>query len=120
MQEIKMKKRILIFAMLFLCCAIRILPQADSWGNLKKVYFYNSFNNDDQVLKHLESIEFGGLKRSDREEIASQLIAFGDFYFEKTNYPLAQAFYKKVLQVSPDYWYVYNKLVKIGKWYVES
>jgi tetratricopeptide (TPR) repeat protein len=69
------------------------------------------------VLEQLELIEFEDLIRADQKEIASQLIRFGDRYFERGKYDHAEAFYRKVFNVSPkdDYWYLYNKLEKIKR-----
>lgn len=110
-----MKNKALVFLMLFLCGTIWVLPKENSWGNLKKIYFYDSFSKYDQVLEHLRLLEFEGLKRADQREIASRLIAFGDSYFKKGKYRHAEEFYKKVLKLSPDYWYLYNKLEKIDR-----
>ncbi|NIM15124.1 MAG: hypothetical protein GTO45_24435 [Candidatus Aminicenantes bacterium] len=110
-----MKNKALVFVILFLCCTIWVLPKEDPWGNLKKIYFYDSFSKYDQVLEHLRLVELEGLKRADQKEIASRLIAFGDSYFKKGKYQYAEEFYKKVLKLSPDYWYLYNKLEKIDR-----
>lgn len=110
-----MKNKALVFVILFLCCTIWVLPKEDSWGNLKKIHFYDSFSKYDQVLEHLRLLELEGLKRTDQREIASRLIAFGDSYFKKGKYQHAEEFYKKVLKLSPDYWYLYNKLEKIDR-----
>lgn len=111
-----MKSKILT-AILFFLCTIFLLPKGSPWGNLKKIYFYDSIKNDRQVLEQLQAIEFSGLKRSDQKEIASQLIRFGDYYFEKGKYDHAEAFYRKVFDVSPnnDYWHLYSKLEKIER-----
>lgn len=111
-----MKNKILFLIFIFLC-SIFLFPKEDPWGNLKKIYFYDSAKNDRQVLEQLKLIDFEGLKRADQKEIASQLIRFGDNYFEKGKYDHAEAFYRKVFNVSPkdDYWYLYNKLEKIKR-----
>jgi tetratricopeptide (TPR) repeat protein len=111
-----MKNKILLVILIFLC-AVFLLPKEDPWGNLKKIYFYDSVKNDRQVLEQLGLIEFEGLNRADQKEMASQLIRFGDYYFEKGKYDHAEAFYRKVFNVShkDDYWYLYNKLEKIKR-----
>lgn len=111
-----MKNKILSVIFIFLC-PVFLLPKENPWGNLKKIHFYDSVKNDRQVLAQLELIEFEGLKRADQKEIASQLIRFGDYYFEKGKYEHAEAFYRKVFNVAPkdDYWYLYNKLEKIKR-----
>ncbi|UCH93536.1 MAG: hypothetical protein JSV88_25145 [Candidatus Aminicenantes bacterium] len=111
-----MKRKILL-AILFFLCTIFLLPKENPWGNLKKIYFYESIKKDQQVLTHLDLIDFEGLKRTDQKEIASQLTRFGDYYFEKGKHDHAEAFYRKVLTVSDkdDYWYIYNKLESIKR-----
>lgn len=111
-----MKNKIL-FVIFILLCSIFLLPKENPWGNLKKIHFYDSVKNYRQVLKQLELIEFEGLKRADQKEIAAQLIRFGNHYFEKGKYDHAEAFYRKVFNVSPkdNYWYLYNKLEQIKR-----
>lgn len=111
-----MKNKILFAVFIFLC-SIFLLPKENPWGNLKKIYFYDSVKNYRQVLEQLELIEFEDLNRADQKEIASQLIRFGDRYFEKGKYDQAEAFYRKVFNVSSkdDYWPIYNKLEKINR-----
>jgi tetratricopeptide (TPR) repeat protein len=110
-----MKNKAVVFLILFLCGTIWVLPKENSWGNLKKIYFYDSLSKYDQVLEHLSLLDFEGLKRDHQQEIATRLIAFGDSYFKKGKYRHAEEFYKKVLKLSPDYWYLYNKLEKIDR-----
>lgn len=111
-----MKIKILSVIFIFLC-PVFLLPKDDPWGNLKKIHFYDAAKNDRQVLEQLELIDFEGLTRADQKEIASELIRFGDYYFEKGKYDQAKAFYRKVFDVSvnDEYWYVYNKLEKIKR-----
>ncbi len=111
-----MKNKILFIIFIFLC-SISLLPGEDPWGSLKKIHFYDSVQNEQQVLEQLELIEFEGLKRADQKEIAAQLIRFGDHYFEKRKYAHAETFYRKAFNVTPgeDYWYLYNKLEKIKR-----
>lgn len=110
----KIKILLVIFVLL---CSVSLLPKEDPWGSLKKIHFYDSVKNYRQVLEQLELIEFEDLTRSDQKEIAAQLIRFGDHYFEKGKYEHAEAFYRKVFNVSPkdDYWYLYNKLENIKR-----
>jgi tetratricopeptide (TPR) repeat protein len=111
-----MKNKILL-AIVFVFCSVLLLPREDPWGNLKKISFYNSIQDDQTVLTHLQLIDFEGLNRADQEEIASRLIRFGDYYFTKGKYSQAEAFYRKVLTVSPRdaHWTIYNKLEKIHR-----
>jgi tetratricopeptide (TPR) repeat protein len=110
-------KKIFFLAILLMFCSVSLLPKEDPWGNLKKISFYDSLGDDQKVLAHLKLIDFEGLKRADQDTIASQLIRFGDNYLEKGKDRQAEAFYRKVLTVSPNdaYWTVYNKLEKINR-----
>ncbi len=107
-----MKKKI-VFIILFFCFFFSIFPEANPWGELKKIYFYDSIKNYDLVLKSLNAIDISMVKRSDQKEIASSYINLGDHYFSLKKYELAEIFYKRVIEISPDYWYIYNKLEDI-------
>ncbi len=109
-----MKPKIL-FVILLLFCSSVILPTANPWGEIKKIHFYDSIKKYDQVLVHLAEIDFERVKRSEQKEIAARLIRFGDHYLNQRLYDYADAFYRKVLLLSPDYWYIYNKLDKINR-----
>ena len=109
------KKTLFLFLILFFFSSVLILPKENPWGNLKKIHFYDSVKDYHQVLTHLEHIDFEGLKRGNKKEIASKLVKFGDHYFDMGMYQHAEAFYRKVLAISPDFWYLYNKLEKINR-----
>ncbi len=109
-----MRKKVLFF-ILILLVAVYAFPREDSWGNLKKIYFNVSIHNDEQVLSLLSSINFDRMNRNERNDIARQLIRVGDHYFEGNNFKIAEAFYSKITSLSPQYWYLYNKLEKIRK-----
>lgn len=104
-------KRFFIFLFLmFLSTAVFLFPSDNPWGNLKKIYFYESIKNDPMVLENLNAINCDGFEKGERDNLASNLIKFGDLYFSGGKYDMAEAFYGKVLSLSPDYWYLYNKL----------
>lgn len=109
-----MKNKALLIVLLLLI-TVGVFPKGNSWGNLKKIYFYDSVSDYGQVRQHLDMIGFDGLKRGDQEDLASRLVAFGDYYFDKGRYEDAEAFYNKVLDHSAQYWYLYNKLEKIER-----
>lgn len=109
-----MKNKVVLIVLLLLC-TVWVYPEADAWGNLKKIYFYDSVGDYGQVRQHLDMTGFEGLKRGDQEELASRLVTFGDYYFDKGRYEDAEAFYNKVLNHSPQYWHLYNKLEKIER-----
>jgi tetratricopeptide (TPR) repeat protein len=104
-----------VFLILFVFCGGALLPKSNPWGEIKKIYFYDSVGDYDKVLTHLENIRFDPVKRTEQKEIAAFLIRFGDYYLEKGKYKHSEAFYRKVLDLSNDYWYVYNKLDKISR-----
>ena len=108
-------KKIVIIIMLFFCFFGSVFSESDPWGELKKIYFYNSVGNDDKVLERLHSIDIPKLKRSDQKEIAQAFTKLGDYYVTLKKYDLAEQFYQRVLEISPDYWVVYNKLEKISR-----
>ena len=107
-------------------CAIVIFPKDNPWGNLKKIYFYYSAEKaelskepskvlEEKIKKHLNLIQFEGVNRNDHNEIVSHLIKFGDHYFTEGKFNLSRSFYKKVLNISPDHWDLYNKIEKINR-----
>ncbi len=100
---------------LFLSCSVFIFSEGNPWGHLKKIYFYNSAQKNSKVLENLNSINLEDVKRTERREIVKRLIGFGDYYFSKGDKDLAEVFYKKVVDLSPEYWYVYNRLEKIDR-----
>ena len=107
-----MKKKALFFV-LFFTLFFSSFARENTWGHLKKIYFYDSLKKYDQVQENLGLLNLEEIKRSDRIEITQKLLNFGDHYFSEGKYELAGLFYKKVLKVSPDYWYVFNKLENI-------
>lgn len=109
-----MKNKLFII-ILFFCTTFSIFAGDNPWGNLKKIHFYDSVKNYEKVMENLEQIDCRGIERGEKEEIASNLIKFGDYFFSKGEYDNAEAFYRKVLSLSPDYWNLYNKLEKIDR-----
>ncbi|MGE5340466.1 MAG: tetratricopeptide repeat protein [Candidatus Omnitrophota bacterium] len=102
-------------AVLVIVCTAWIFPKDQTWGNLKKIYFYDSVGQGDRVLDCLQSLDTDGLTRTEKREIADQLLRFGDSGFIKGNVTQAEAFYQKVLSISPEYWHVYNRLEKVNR-----
>ena len=101
--------------LMFLESAVFLFPSENPWGNLKKIYFFESIKNDPLVLENLSAINCEGFEKEERDNLASNLIKFGDHYFTAGKYDMAEAFYSKVLSFSPDYWYLYNKLEEIDR-----
>ncbi len=96
--------------MLFLCWAMLGFSRSNSWGNLKKIYFYDSAGKYSKVMEELKAIDLEDISRAEQKEIAQHLVKFGDHYHAKKENMLARAFYGKVIDLSPEYWYIYNKL----------
>jgi len=111
-----MKKGFLFFSIVF-CFVSMAFSQnnTNTWGNLKKIYMYDSIKRYDKVLENLQLIGFVGLNKKEAEKIAFELINFGDYYSSKGKNKLSESFYKKVLEISPGFWYVYNRMGKINK-----
>ena len=120
-----MKNKVL-FIILFLFCILQIFPKSNPWGDLKKVYLYYSAKNSELSVEQTEilnekikvilnRIQFEGVNRSDKKEIVSHLVRFGDYYYAEGEFDLSKAFYKKVLKALPDNWDLYNKLERINR-----
>lgn len=89
---------------------------ANPWSNLKKIYFYDSSNELAAVKENLDRLEAQGLAPAEKLELLQKMNDLGDRYFQKKNFPLAEAFYRKILLISPsDAWPVYNKLERINR-----
>lgn len=110
-----MRNKWLFIVLLLFTLAAAGFAESNPWGELKKIHFYDSVKNDGKVLENLEKINCDGMERVERDKIAARLIRFGDHYFSQKNYKNAEAFYRKVLSFSPEYWRLYNKLEKIDR-----
>lgn len=109
-----MKKKV-IFFILFLFCTILVLAKSTPWGNLKRIYFYDSAKRYSKVLAELKAINFDDITKDEQKEIARHLIKFGDHYLAKKENNLAKAFYNRVVDISPEYWSMFNKLEKMNR-----
>jgi tetratricopeptide (TPR) repeat protein len=106
-----MRKKLLFFLMVF-CFVSLVFSQNNKWGNLKKIHLYDSIKKYDKVLENLQLINLNGMNKEETEKVAFELINFGDYYFSEGKHELSKRFYKKALEISPGFWYVYNKLGK--------
>ncbi len=111
----RVSRNYLGFFILFLLCSVLLFSRTSPWGNLKKIYFYDAAGRYSKVLEELKAIQFTDVNRNEQKEIAKNLVKFGDYYFSNDKKDMATAFYEKVANLSPAYWYVYNKLEKINK-----
>jgi len=109
------KKAVLVFLILLFCCTFPMVSQGNPWGNLKKIYFYTSMQDEKSVLERLDSIDLDEVKRSEQSDMTRRLIQFGDYFFSKGKIDTAEAFYKKVVDHAPRYWPVVNKLEKVKR-----
>lgn len=110
-----MKKK-LVFVIVLLSMWTVLLPTSTQpWGTLKKIYYYHDHSQYEKVLEHLQMLDLDSISRTDQDVIAGELIRFGDFYTEQKRYGHAEAFYMKVLDLSPRYWTIYNKLENIDR-----
>jgi tetratricopeptide (TPR) repeat protein len=89
---------------------------ANPWGSLKKIYFYEASGNLDEVRSNLQRLDAQAIPPAEKSSLLRSLAELGDRYYAKKNYSLAEAFYRKALQISPaDAWPVYNQLERIGR-----
>lgn len=109
-----MKKKAL-FLFLFFWLFGSLIPETNPWGELKKIYFYDSLNKYTRVMESLNDVDIHRIKRSDKKEFARQFIQMGDKYFNENRMDLSENFYQRALAISPDYWFVYNRLEKINR-----
>ena len=92
------------------------MAAASPWGSLKKIYFYEASGNFNEVRRNLERLDAQALPPEEKSSLTKKLSDLGDRYFNKMNNSLAEAFYHKALQVSPqDAWPAYNKLERIAR-----
>lgn len=108
-----MKNKGILVIVCLIVSATFLFPASNPWGNLKKIHFYDSLNNYEKVLEHLQQIDTKGLRKQEKTNLGQQLITFGDHYLSKKQYKTAESFYTKVISFSPGYWHLYNKLEKI-------
>ncbi len=109
------KKIILTLSGLALLASLA-MAATNPWGNLKKIYFYEASGNLDEVGKNLDRLDAQALPPAEKIELMRDLAELGDRYYQKDDYALAEAFYRKTLAISPpDAWPIYNKLEKISR-----
>jgi len=87
-----------------------LILTANPWGNLKKIYFYKSLNNKAEMLKYLNSMEKESINTIEADELGKRLIELGDFFYKKGDKDTAIKFYNKSLDISDNFWFVYNKI----------
>ena len=81
------------------------LAASSPWGNLKKIYFYEASGNLGEVRQNLDRLDAQALPPAEKIELMKKLAELGDRYYQKNDYPLAEAFYRKTLAHSPqDAW----------------
>jgi len=84
------------------------------WSNLKKIHLYDSGADIAAVRENLAQLEVQTLSTIEKIELLQELNELGDRHFQKKDYSLAEAFYQKILLLSPeDSWPLYNKLERI-------
>jgi tetratricopeptide (TPR) repeat protein len=86
------------------------------WGDLKKIYFYESSGKIEEVKKNLARLDAQSLPHGEKIELMNKLEELADRYYQKGDDPLSETFYRKILDISPgDAWPIYNKLEKIAR-----
>ncbi|HSQ35057.1 MAG TPA: hypothetical protein VLQ89_03600 [Candidatus Binatia bacterium] len=109
------KKTLLLLALLAMISPLS-RAAANPWSNLKKIYIYD-FSGDIAALReNLAELDIQGLTPGETNELLQKLNELGDRYYKKKNYPLAEAFYQKILLLAPaNAWPLFNKLEKIAR-----
>jgi tetratricopeptide (TPR) repeat protein len=109
------KKSILILTGLLLLISFS-WAAANPWSNLKKIYFFDISGDISAVKENLAKLDAQNLIPTEKVELLQKLNELGDRYYQKKNFLLAEAFYQKILLLSPqDAWPIYNKLQKINR-----
>jgi tetratricopeptide (TPR) repeat protein len=106
-----------LMTMIALALLATFSPAASNpWGDLKKIYFYDTSGNLSEVRNNLDRLDAQTLPPAEKIELMKKLAELGDRYFQKGDYPMAGLFYRKALAISPqDAWPIYNKLEKISR-----
>jgi len=104
-----------IFLLIGMVLVSATAPAAvNPWSNLKKIHLYDSGANIAAVKENLAQLDVQALSTAEKIDLLQELNELGDRHFQKKNYSLAEAFYQKILLLSPeDSWPLYNKLEKI-------
>jgi tetratricopeptide (TPR) repeat protein len=107
------KKTALLLSALLLPGAL--CPAAvNPWSNLKKIYLYDSSGDMGAVRENLDHMDIRALPPGEKIELLQKLNELGDRHFREQNLALAEAFYRRIIQLSPeDSWPLYNKLERI-------
>ncbi|MBN2399750.1 MAG: hypothetical protein JXI33_05345 [Candidatus Aminicenantes bacterium] len=109
-----MTKKIVFFLVGLVLFGSFSMAATNPWSNLKKIYICDSSADIPAVMENLAEINVLELSPAEKAELLKKLNELGDRYFQKRNFPLAQAFYQKILQLSPrENWPLFNKLQKI-------
>jgi len=102
--------------LLFLGCLSWGFSQVNNpWGDLKKIYFYQAAADEESVRQVLAAMRIERVQRIEQREIGRHLLKFGDHYLSAGKKEMAEAFYRKVVDLSPEYWHIYNKLQSLDK-----
>ncbi len=106
-----------IVTMIALVLLASFSPAASNpWGDLKKIYFYDGSGNLAEVTHNLVTLDAQTLPPAEKIELIKKLSELGDRYYQKGDYRLAEAFYRKILAISArDAWPTYNKLEQISR-----
>lgn len=111
-----MAKKSILFLIGWLLLLSSSRAAANPWSNLKKIYFYDLSGDISAVKENLAQLDADNIVPAEKIELLQKLNELGDRYYQKKNFPLAEAFFHKILTISPqDAWPIYNKLEKINK-----
>ena len=97
-----------LFFLIFILFSL--ILAANPWGNLKKIYFYKSLNNKQEMIKYLNRMEKRSINTIEADKLGIRLIELGDYFYLKGDKDTAIKFYNKSLDISDNFWFVYNKI----------
>jgi len=109
-----MIKKIIVLTILVILLSSLGYSDANQWGNINLLFYYDSMGMQNEVLDKLNKIDLTVLPRSEQDKIVKKLIALADSKL-KTNKKLSKLIYMKIIKEAPKYWFVENKIVYIEK-----
>ncbi len=108
-----MLKRMLVFLILSLAF---LSLGAEPWAQLKKIYYFQSLQQPEEVRAQLAAIDMEKLNgRRQRERFAARIMELGLLYQEQGDNALARLFLDKAMQISTANWTAWNAVEKMKK-----
>lgn len=92
-----MAKKIFLTLIAIIILASFSRAATNPWSNLKKIYFFDSSGDLTAVKENLTQLDAHNLLPAEKIELLQKLNELGDRYFQKKNFPLAEAIDKHLL-----------------------